>query len=79
MSDIKIDAVLDITSEVCPMTFVKTKLKLETMEPGQHLEVILCDGEPLRNVPRSLKEEGHKIVGTKKEGNRFHLIVERGQ
>lgn len=79
MSDIKIDAVLDITNEVCPMTFVKTKLKLETLEPGQHLEVIMNDGEPMRNVPRSLKEEGHKIVGTKKERNIFHLIVEKGQ
>jgi tRNA 2-thiouridine synthesizing protein A len=79
MSDIKVDAVLDITNEVCPMTFVKTKLKLETLEPGQHLELILNDGEPLRNVPRSLKEEGHRIVGTKKDGTKFHLIVEKGQ
>jgi len=79
MSDIKVDAVLDITNEVCPMTFVKTKLKLETLETGQHLEVILNDGEPLRNVPRSLKEEGHRIVGTKKDGTKFHLIVEKGE
>lgn len=79
MSDLKIDARIDITNEVCPMTFVKTKLKLESLEPGQHLEVIMNDGEPMRNVPRSLKEEGHKIVGTKKEGSIFHLIVERGQ
>lgn len=44
------------------MTYVKTKLKLETMTSGQVLEVLLRDGEPLMNVPKSVKAEGHKIL-----------------
>ncbi len=53
---------LDLRGEVCPFTFVKTKLKLETMNPGEELEVIL-DYEPAtRNVPRSLKNEGHEVL-----------------
>ncbi|MCD7931882.1 MAG: sulfurtransferase TusA family protein [Tannerellaceae bacterium] len=47
---------LDITKEHCPMTFVKTKLKLAQLAPGDTLEVLLTEGEPLENVPRSATE-----------------------
>ncbi|MEK6713072.1 MAG: sulfurtransferase TusA family protein, partial [Nitrospirota bacterium] len=57
------DDTLDLKGVLCPINFVKTKLKLEEMEVGQVLEVILDDGEPMRNVPRSVKAEGHKIIG----------------
>ncbi len=56
------DYFLDITTEVCPMTFVKTKLMIERMEPGKVLEVRLTGAEPLENVPRSVVEMGHRIV-----------------
>jgi tRNA 2-thiouridine synthesizing protein A len=73
----KVDERIDITKEICPMTFVKTKLKLESMRPGQTLEVTLRDGEPLRNVPRSVKEEGHKILDVRQEGTFYKLLIER--
>ena len=44
--------VLDITKEHCPMTFVKTKIELSKLKPGDILEVLLAEGEPLDNVPR---------------------------
>ena len=53
---------LDITSDICPLTFVKTKLLIERMEPGQIAEVRLNDGEPLVNVPRSVSELGHDVL-----------------
>ena len=56
------DQTIDITADVCPMTFVRTRLKLETMTPGQVLEVILGAGEPLKNVPRSVTEMGDEII-----------------
>ncbi len=56
------DAVVDITKEVCPMTFVRVKLALERLHTGQTLEVHLKGDEPWRNVPRSLREEGHEII-----------------
>jgi tRNA 2-thiouridine synthesizing protein A len=77
MEEIKADEKIDITKEICPMTFVKTKLKLESMRSGQILEVILRDGEPLRNVPRSVKEEGHQILDIKKDGTFYKLLIER--
>ena len=62
---------------MCPINFVKTKLKLESMEPGEVLEVILDSGDPIQNVPKSIKEEGHKIVEVKKEGDFFRIKVQR--
>lgn len=53
---------LDITHEVCPMTFVRTKLRLETMSRGEILRIRLRDGEPRVNVPRALADHGHEVL-----------------
>ncbi len=68
---------LDLRGVVCPMNFVKTKLKLESMEDGEVLEVVLDSGEPIQNVPKSLKDEGYKIVGVTKEEDHFRIRVEK--
>jgi tRNA 2-thiouridine synthesizing protein A len=62
MSNSKSDAFADITDVVCPITFVKAKVALEELNDGQVLELRLNDGEPIQNVPRSLKDEGHKVA-----------------
>lgn len=61
------DYFLDITSLVCPMTFVRTKLLIESMNPGQTCEIRLRGKEPLENVPRSAIELGHEVVSLNKE------------
>lgn len=58
----KIDYFLDITSDICPMTFVKTKLLIERMVIGEIAEIRLPSGEPLENVPRSVQEHGHALL-----------------
>ena len=62
MADIKIDDIVDITDVVCPVTFVKAKVALEELDEGQILSIRMNDGEPVQNVPRSIKEEGHQIL-----------------
>ena len=62
MAAFTIDETVDITDVVCPMTFVKAKVAMEELEIGQVLSVHMNDGEPVQNVPRSMKEEGHKIL-----------------
>lgn len=70
---------IDITDLVCPITFVKTKITLEEMEDGEILEVRLNGGEPVENVPRSLKEEGNKVLElTRNEDGTYTLFVEKG-
>ena len=56
------DRTLDITRDICPMTFVRTRLALDRMAPGQTLLVVLNGEEPRRNVPRSAREHGHKVL-----------------
>lgn len=78
MTDAKNKEKIDITGDICPMTFVKTKLKLEKMSRGEILEVRLCKGEPLSNLPRSVIQEGHKVLSIVKEDSRYHkVIIER--
>lgn len=57
---------LDLKGEVCPYTFVKTKLALEELQSGQVLRVIVDNSGSAENVPRSLTSEGHMVVGVTK-------------
>ncbi len=63
--------VLDITGETCPMTWVKTKLELERMAPGEALTVLCRPGEALENVPRSAAEAGHEVV---RDGTTIRIV-----
>ena len=60
---------LDISAEVCPLTFVRTKLLIESMKPGQTAEIRLRGSEPLRNVPRAVSGLGHTILSLYPESN----------
>ncbi len=69
---------VDITDVVCPVTFVKTKVALEELEDGQILQVHLNDGEPVQNVPRSVKDEGHQILKLKdNEDGTYDLYIRK--
>lgn len=79
MSDIEPDFFVDITDVVCPMTFVKAKVAIEELEDGQILEVRMNEGEPIMNVPRSFKEEGHKVLSViNNDDGTFTVFVEKG-
>lgn len=62
MVDIKADQQLNLKGEVCPYTFVKSKLALEDMEVGQVLQVIVDHLPAVENVPRSMKNEGQQVL-----------------
>ena len=62
MADYTLTDTVDITDVVCPVTFVKAKVALEELDEGDILSVHMNDGEPVQNVPRSIKEEGHQIL-----------------
>lgn len=61
------DYYLDITAEICPITFVKTKLLIERMQSGEVAEVRLQGAEPLENVPRSVTEQGDTVLSLEPE------------
>ena len=77
MADYNIDDTVDITDVVCPTTFVKAKVALEELDEGQILSIRMNDGETVQNVPRSIKEEGHRILKLiNNEDGTYDLIVE---
>ncbi|MCR5473834.1 MAG: sulfurtransferase TusA family protein [Lachnospiraceae bacterium] len=76
--DIKVDETVDITDVNCPVTFVKTKVALEELDEGQILQVHLNSGEPVQNVPRSVKEEGHEVLRLDDNGDgTFELYIKK--
>ncbi|HEX8854781.1 MAG TPA: sulfurtransferase TusA family protein [Thermoleophilaceae bacterium] len=62
---------LDLTGVPCPMNWVRTKLALESLEPGEELSVALDDGEPIESVPRSAREDGHEVTV---QGNTVNIV-----
>jgi tRNA 2-thiouridine synthesizing protein A len=62
---------LDLTGVLCPMNWVRARLELERLEPGEALTLLLDPGEPLDSVPRSAEEEGH-VVSV--EGRRVTIV-----
>jgi len=70
------DYFLDITKDVCPLTFVKTRLLIERMSSGQRARVRLQGAEPLENVPRSVAELGHAVLALAPEepGSAIYLL-----
>lgn len=70
---------VDLRGVCCPTNFVKAKLALEDFETGTTVELLLDDGEAVKNVPRSLKAEGHKLLGLKEAEGHYVLTLEKGE
>ena len=73
----KINKKIDIRGEVCPYTFVKSKLAVEEMNPGEVLEIVVDHLPAVENVPRSLDNEGHEILEVRKISDKDWRIVVR--
>ena len=70
---------IDITNDICPMTFVRTRLALDKMSPGDILLVRLKGQEPLRNVPRTAAEQGHRVLDIQTDASGISRIsIQRG-
>ena len=75
---IRTDDTVDITDKVCPLTFVKAKVAIDELEDGEVIAIRMNDGEPVQNVPRSIKEEGHQILKlVNNEDGTYNLIVKK--
>ena len=72
--------IYDLRGVACPMNYVKTKLKLEMMDEGEQLEIWLDAGDPIRNVPASLRNDGHKVLQQEPmdaDEQHFKVLVEK--
>ena len=83
MSGLRIAAaMIDVRSVTCPITWVKTRIALEKVGLGDLVVVLLREGEPLRNVPATAVEEGHKVISLQPledEGpGTWEVVLEKG-
>lgn len=76
-SKVKEDNFLDLRGTPCPINFVRTKLRLEQMPHDTVLEVWLDSGEPIEQVPNSLKIEGYNLQSIQDCNGYFSLLVSR--
>jgi tRNA 2-thiouridine synthesizing protein A len=67
MNAVTPDATLDLRREVCPITYVRTKLKLESMAQGAVLEIFLSRDEAAQGVPQSAQEDGHRVLALERQ------------
>ncbi|MEI8243149.1 MAG: sulfurtransferase TusA family protein [bacterium] len=68
---------VDLRGVACPMNFVKAKLKLEMLDPGATLGVLLDDGAPVQNVPASFRNEGQEVVSLTASGNHWRVVIRK--
>ncbi|MCX5778786.1 MAG: sulfurtransferase TusA family protein [Elusimicrobia bacterium] len=71
------DETIDLSGIGCPQNSARALLRLEGMDSHKTLAILIDDGEPLRNVPPSLEEEGHTIIKTEKKGLQWCILVKR--
>ena len=76
-SSSKADVKRDFRGVACPMNFVKTKIELSGLQSGQLLEILLDDGQPIQNVPGSVRQEGHEVLSTEKVGNYWKVLIKK--
>ncbi len=80
MSTITVDASRNCRNVGCPMNMVYTKVELAKLSPGQVLEVILDDGPPINNVPKSVVLEGHEILEKSRcEDGTWRILIRCGK
>jgi TusA-related sulfurtransferase len=77
MERIVADKKIDIRGLVCPYTFVKAKLAIESLEVGQVLEILLDYEEASRSIPKSMEDHGQKVLHVEKVNDRDWLLVIR--
>ena len=75
-----VDLEIDVTSDICPMTYVRTRLALDRLQAGQTLGVTLRGEEPARNVPETARLQGHAVLlATAKADGLVRLVIRKKQ
>lgn len=68
---------MDLRGVKCPINYVKTKLRLDQMEIGEVLEVLLDAGEACENVPKSVQNDGHRILELAAVSDHYRLVIKK--
>ncbi len=69
---------LDLRGVACPTNYVRVRVALEGLAEGDELEVLLGQGEPVLNVPRSLRDDGDQVLEVRPRDDHFSVRVRKG-
>jgi tRNA 2-thiouridine synthesizing protein A len=69
---------VDLRGVSCPANYVRVRLALELLTTGEEIEVLLDSGEPVRNVPRSVKDDGDQVLSLAAEEDHYRMRVRKG-
>jgi sulfite reductase (ferredoxin) len=75
----KANHVFDLKGTPCPINYVKVKLFLENIDAGEVIEILLDPGEPIENVPKSLRNDGHQIISIEEVNGSYKVVVKKGE
>ena len=67
---------LDLRGVKCPLSWARAKVHLETLAPGQEVDVLLDDAQGAADIPRAAEAAGHHVVGVMDEGGRWRITTE---
>lgn len=70
---------LDLRGVACPTNYVRVRLALEPLSPGDEIEVLLAEGEPIANVPRSVRDDGDEVLAIDREDDHFRVRIRKGE
>ena len=70
-------SILDLKGTPCPLNYVKAKVALESLEVGDSLGILLDEGEPIENVPKSLENDGHQIIKIQRKDGFYRVVVRK--
>jgi sulfite reductase (ferredoxin) len=73
---VEVDREEDLCGVACPLNYVKTKILLDQMAPGEVLAVILNE-EGCRNVPDSVRQDGHEVLSVTESDGRYRAMIRR--
>ena len=76
--NIRVDKTVDLKGQVCPYTFVRSKLAIEKMNVGEVLELVFDYQPAIDNVPRSMENEGQTVLKIDQTGEKeWHVFVRK--
>lgn len=76
--EVKADKTLDIKGQICPYTFVRSKLAMEKMNLGEVLEIVTDHRPASENVPKSMENEGQAVLKIEQTGEKeWHIFVRK--
>ncbi len=67
----------DLFGVKCPLNWAKAKVRLEDLERGDILEVLINDPKGRRDIPRAAEAEGYSIVQIDEVAGGWCIAIEK--